>query len=833
MIYWYNSSAQYAPGSNQPFDDAANYADSNNYLNVVVANISGSNWYDFFTGVNGAEGYSTSMGVVVGYQHFYYNGDHPWAVNSSNPTVPSFSTAPFLLAHEIGHHLSLEHLWGDLIGCSGDDGVSDTPKQAEPNDLDDYNQTSQSWNNIVDICGQSGVDGNYENFMDYSYALPSGKGMFTNGQKTKMRHYLLDNETDLIEQIQENDNCSDAINLNTSSSINSPYLKGSVYNATSENFPGDPISCDNGQGSSFSGKGVWYSFVADENVNLVTVKRDPASQILPVMAIYSGSNCNNLTTLIDCDVMNTGATFVDAGANNFLIGERYYVRVYHNDGSPLSVTDSQFEIRVISGGNTTANIIFNDSVIKDGTGGGDGDSDGIAENGEEIDLDIELKNTGQQTLTNISAVLTTTTSGIVIDDDSESFASISPNQEVWSNGDYDFDIPSSFSGSDIDFELDVATDQGNFTVTFSLPVQTTFEPNLIIDEVIVHDGRFEEDGRGDGDNIPESGEEIDLNINIKNVGNITADNVEAYLSTNDSDITITANNVGYADIDANEIKIRSSDFDFDIDNNMSSHTVTFTLSMVADNGSWSEDFDLYIERSSTLDGGVDLKVEDYRVKDGTGGGSGNDDEQINPGESIDLDVKLRNFGYNDARYVKGYLSTIVSPGISITDDYEYFSHIDSGDAEWEDDFDFDVPSNYSENFVIFQLDIESDEGDWIDYFAIPVVYGSNRSSTQSEAKINQEEIVSIGSTELGSKPIVYPNPLLDRSNLHLLINSTSMIEINLVDIQGRVVRKVFSGTKESGKYTFPILDGQTLAAGTYLLQISQNGNTSTIKLVKN
>lgn len=833
MIYWYNSSAQYAPGSNQPFDDAANYADSNNYLNVVVANISGSNWYDFFTGVNGAEGYSTGMGVVVGYQHFYYNGDRPWAVNSSNPTVPSFSTAPFLLAHEIGHHLSLEHLWGDLIGCSGDDGVSDTPKQAEPNDLDDYNQTSQSWNNIVDICGQSGVDGNYENFMDYSYALPSGKGMFTNGQKTKMRHYLLDNETDLIEQIQENDNCSDEINLNTSSSINSPYLKGSVYNATSENFPGDPISCDNGQGSNFSGRGVWYSFIATSNNNVIDVKRDPNDQILPVIAVYGGSSCNNLTNLVDCSVMNNNATFVTTNSGNYTIGQRYYIRIYHKDNTALAQSDALFEIRVLSGPNTTtSNAVYNAYRVKDGNEEGIGNDDNLVNIGESIDLDLRIKNTGDIVLTNVSATLSTNNQDINITDNVETFANINTGALVWSNDDFDFDVLSSFTGSSVDFELTINSDQGTWYDDINIPVSPAVsgEPKLEFDGLRVKDGTG--GGSGNSNEIAESGESIDLEVRIENIGNASATSVEAILFTNDPYITITDNREYYNDIAPGQSLWCNSDFDFDIDSNCPNRTVTFSLAISSSTINWVDTFTLNVVRPSGSSGGVELEISDYRVKDGSGGGSGNNNGQIEPGESIDLDVELDNVGSADATRVKGDLIAL-SPGISVTDYYEYWGDIDSGRDEWESDFDFDVPSNYSPNLIIFRLDIRSDEGAWTDYMSIPVNQNSNRSSNKSSSENKVDINLSNAENSLITDiPKVYPNPLSEYSNLHLVLNKLTEVNINLIDIQGRIVRNVFSGSKDSGKYTFSILDGESISSGLYILQVSQDGETNTIKLVK-
>lgn len=75
------------------------------------------------------------------------------------------------------------------------------------------------------------------------------------------------------------------------------------------------------------------------------------------------------------------------------------------------------------------------------------------------------------------------------------------------------------------------------------------------------------------------------------------------------------------------------------------------------------------------------------------------------------------------------------------------------------------------SFAIFRLDIESDEGDWLDYFAIPMVFGSNRPTSPETGAQNEETVTNIEKgSSLNDKPLVYPNPLLEQSNLpHLVL----------------------------------------------------------------
>lgn len=83
------------------------------------------------------------------------------------------------LTHEVGHHLNLDHTWGNTnnpgVSC-GNDGVSDTP-------------VTKGWTtcNLTtnDVCTNN-VEENVQNFMDYSYC----SRMFTAGQGTRMRSCL-------------------------------------------------------------------------------------------------------------------------------------------------------------------------------------------------------------------------------------------------------------------------------------------------------------------------------------------------------------------------------------------------------------------------------------------------------------------------------------------------------------------------------------------------------------------------------------------------------------------------------------------------------------------
>lgn len=87
-----------------------------------------------------------------------------------------------VLTHELGHFLGLSHTWGDSndeTDCVEDDGLADTPQTMGPS----FNYTGSCSGN-QEVC--SGVQTQYENFMDYSNC----QCMFTADQVNLMQAVL-------------------------------------------------------------------------------------------------------------------------------------------------------------------------------------------------------------------------------------------------------------------------------------------------------------------------------------------------------------------------------------------------------------------------------------------------------------------------------------------------------------------------------------------------------------------------------------------------------------------------------------------------------------------
>jgi hypothetical protein len=124
-----------------------------------------------------------SNNQILGYAQFPGGPPETDGVVIANTCFGTTGTArdPFHLGrtatHEVGHWLSLRHIWGDDGGgCGGDDLVDDTPNQARQN----FGKPT-----FPHVTCNNGPNGDmFMNYMDYTD--DAAMFMFTTGQATRM-----------------------------------------------------------------------------------------------------------------------------------------------------------------------------------------------------------------------------------------------------------------------------------------------------------------------------------------------------------------------------------------------------------------------------------------------------------------------------------------------------------------------------------------------------------------------------------------------------------------------------------------------------------------------
>ncbi|MBL7032698.1 MAG: T9SS type A sorting domain-containing protein [Candidatus Delongbacteria bacterium] len=176
------------------------------------------------------------------------------------------------------------------------------------------------------------------------------------------------------------------------------------------------------------------------------------------------------------------------------------------------------------------------------------------------------------------------------------------------------------------------------------------------------DNSGESSGNSDGSVNP--GEQIELNLSLRNHGSNMVDGVTASISSGNDYVTLDDADEDYGDIPAGTAVYSSDDFGFTVaDNALGGMELRFDLLVNdLDDNEWADIQYIYVA-------GPNLHPVDWEI----GGGNG----ILDPGETANLQVTLRNGGTVAASTVSGLLIS-QHPRITITDADGYFGEIPAG-----------------------------------------------------------------------------------------------------------------------------------------------------------
>ncbi len=122
----------------------------------------------------------------------------------------------------------------------------------------------------------------------------------------------------------------------------------------------------------------------------------------------------------------------------------------------------------------------------------------------------------------------------------------------------------------------------------------------------------------------------------------------------------------------------------------------------------------YLATVPIVTSGIHVGYYDSTIDDDTiDTSSGNGDGKVNPGETIELPVQLRNYGVSEALNVTAVLSS-ADPYVTITDPSESFGDIPGNSTAWStDDFDLTIDPSCPHNRTIrLGLDVTSGLDEW-------------------------------------------------------------------------------------------------------------------------
>lgn len=166
---------------------------------------------------------------------------------------------------------------------------------------------------------------------------------------------------------------------------------------------------------------------------------------------------------------------------------------------------------------------------------------------------------------------------------------------------------------------------------------------------VVYNANSINDATSNNNSLADYNETFKLNVALKNVGSILASGVSATLSTTNSNVTIIDNEDVWGNIDTNQIVTVNDAYEISVANNVVDQTnVQFSIAAKDINDSiWNSSFNIKLNAPAiniAYDGISDL--------------TGNSNNRLDPGETVDFKVISSNNGHSNTISALATISTI-------------------------------------------------------------------------------------------------------------------------------------------------------------------------------
>jgi len=354
-----------------------------------------------------------------------------------------------------------------------------------------------------------------------------------------------------------------------------------------------------------------------------------------------------------------------------------------------------------------------------------GDGDGEADGGERIELRARLKNVGAVAAENVTVTLTTTTSGVDIVAGVLTYATW-PVGEARNNVGLLVDIGSGVTEA-VSFTLTVEADNGGpWELAYSLPV-TPMPLGMVLRNAW---GRDKTTGNANGSLNPD--ERIEVRTRLKNEGITSLENVVVTLVSVDGQASVQKESVLHASWPAGEARtnvghtaVISAD---------ASGSADFRIDVTADNGGpWQFPFTLPITPSPATFAYRNAWARDKTTGDGDG--------LAEPGERVELRVRLKNDGQVDAGVVTVTLSS-EDVNVTVVDSKVTHSTWPGGLARNNAGFTVDLGESVGPS-VAFAVDVMTDGGSWEFAFAVPIAAPAAPSALRKPEDIDRDGAVGL------------------------------------------------------------------------------------------
>ncbi|UCE19877.1 MAG: hypothetical protein JSV84_05920 [Gemmatimonadota bacterium] len=201
--------------------------------------------------------------------------------------------------------------------------------------------------------------------------------------------------------------------------------------------------------------------------------------------------------------------------------------------------------------------ISNFTIDDDNAGNSHGNSDGVINYGEQIELTIELINTGTLSASGMTGILSSDDEHVTIIDSLSDFGDISEGDGVVAEDAFEFVVSTEIPhGHVITFHLSI-TDNLDRSWTDTCALQAT-APELEYFSYTINDRS------GDGDGLTDPGEHVELFVALRNSGGQEAETVSAVLNSNDLYVIIETQSTVYGNMPPDSLTTSVTPFEFSV-----------------------------------------------------------------------------------------------------------------------------------------------------------------------------------------------------------------------------------------------------------------------------
>jgi len=468
-------------------------------------------------------------------------------------------------------------------------------------------------------------------------------------------------------------------------------------------------------------------------------------------------------------------------------------------------------------------VVYENHTIHDSTG----NNNGLADYGEDITVDVTLKNIGSVDATGITTTISTTNPFVTITDDNEACGNIAGNTSATFNNAYAFHVADSIPDQEqVTFNLEIRdANDSIWNASFPVILQA---PKLKVTTITIDDAAGNSNGRLD------PGENVNLIFNTSNNGHSLSPNANGTLGSSSGDVTINNSPVTLLPI-AVSTPVQASfpvaiSAGAQIGSTVDFHYITNANPYIADKwaslpiGLTIEDWETgdFSQFEWTTGGTAPWFIDDSIYYEGTHSSrSGNITNDQSSVMEIEIDVTSAD---TLSFYKKVSCENSQNSGSGYWFDYLKFEIDGSTKGQWDGIIDWSREAYYlttgthTLKWTYYKDGSVSEGADaaWVDYIVFPPI---NMSTLINEKEVDK--------TSLN----IYPNPAKDYINIHYTLQEKSNVTINLYNINGQQIATLLNKTKRNqGEYT-QLMMTNNLNSGVYYIRLDMDDTTFIKRLI--